>query len=313
SPMLSMDGWAVADPKLELFTSSAPVFQLETADLARARNLSRPALQMHYPASLFAPADATDYSAVVTVPVTFHGQFAGALQARFPMADLRERMASAQKLVFAYSLVFGIILVVFGSYLLNRSVVRPLRFLTETTRKVAGGDLEQYLPVEGPREIAALADSFNTMTAALQESRLQTEATIGSLKAANSELQATRDELVRSERMASVGHLAAGRAHEVGNPLGALVGYLELLKAENLSGTSEDILRRSLAETERIDRLVRDLLDYAAPGKLEEELLNPVGAAASAAGAAGSLTGSSQAGAGFCQSFPECPGRFRKG
>ncbi len=282
SPTLPMDAWAVTGPNLGLFASSGPVFQVETADLARARNFSQPVLQVHYPPSFFSPAAPADYSAVVTVPVTFHGQFAGALQARFPLADLRQRMASAQKLIFAYSLGFGIILVLFGFYLLNRIVVRPVKRLTETTRKVAGGDLEQTLPVEGPREIAALADSFNTMTAALNESRLQTESTIGSLKKTNAKLQATRDELVRSERMASVGHLAAGMAHEVGNPLGALIGYLELLKGENPTGASGDILRRSLAEAERIDRLVRDLLDYAGPGTLEEGMLDPAEAVSAA-------------------------------
>jgi two-component system NtrC family sensor kinase len=282
SPVLPLEGWGVAGPDLGLIASSGSVFQFEKTELSRVRNLSQPALQIHNPASWFSPSADTGYSVIVTVPVTLRGQFAGALQARFSLADVRHRMAGARKLIFAYSLVFGIILVLFGFYLLNRTVVRPLKQLTEKTCKVAGGDLEQNLPVEGTREIAALADSFNTMTAALRESRLQTEQHIESLKKANTELQSTRDELVRSEKMASVGHLAAGMAHEIGNPLGALVGYLELLKAATPSEVSTDILRRALAETGRIDRLVRDLLDYAAPGTLEEEILDPVEAVVAA-------------------------------
>ena len=81
--------------------------------------------------------------------------------------------------------------------------------------------------------------------------------TIDSLKAANLELKKAQNDVIRAEKLATVGRLTAGIAHEIGNPLGAVVGYLNILK-DDLSGESRDMVQRSLAETERIDRLVRE-------------------------------------------------------
>src|SRR5690606_21173321 len=62
---------------------------------------------------------------------------------------------------------------------------------------------------------------------------------------------------------------------EIGNPLGAVIGYLEYLRGEMPSGREMDVVERSLAEAQRIDRLVRGLLDYAAPDSDEPESLDP--------------------------------------
>ncbi len=85
------------------------------------------------------------------------------------------------------------------------------------------------------------------------------------LEDANKILQQTRDELIKSEKMASVGQLAAGLAHEVGNPLAAVIGYLELLRQQIITENEQDIIERTLIETKRIDYLVRELLEYARP------------------------------------------------
>jgi signal transduction histidine kinase len=185
-------------------------------------------------------------------------------------------MLSAYKLFFLYFALYGTVLVLFGIYLLSRTVIRPVLSLQRGTQQVAAGDLDHFLSVDGPREIADLASSFNAMITSLKDSREKTETTIVSLRQANEDLRRTRDELIRSEKMASVGHLAAGMAHEIGNPLGAVVGYLELLRSELPSGREKEILERSLTEAQRIDRLVRDLLDYASPVAALPELLDPV-------------------------------------
>ncbi len=127
----------------------------------------------------------------------------------------------------------------------------------------------------GPGEIHELADSFNQMVEALAASRVETEEHIASLEKTNSALEQARDDLVRSEKLATVGHLAAGMAHEIGNPLGAVVGYLNILR-DDLSGESRDLVDRSLAETARIDRLVRELLEYSAPVDRQSESFCPV-------------------------------------
>jgi signal transduction histidine kinase len=75
--------------------------------------------------------------------------------------------------------------------------------------------------------------------------------------------------------MASIGHLAAGMAHELGNPLSALIGYMEVLKMDLPPGRTRQIIDHAGTELERIDHLVRDLLDYARPNPDREELIDP--------------------------------------
>jgi two-component system NtrC family sensor kinase len=212
----------------------------------------------------------------VVVPLrNNNGTFAGILQSHFSLDDVARRVRGSQKMVLLYVLLYGCVLFLFGLYLLNRNVVRPINGLMATTRQVADGNLDLVVPEQGPREISALARSFNDMVGALRASRRSTEDHIRSLQQANENLQQTRAELIRSEKMASVGHLAAGMAHEVGNPLGAVVGYLELLKAELSDERQRDIADRAAEEAGRIDRLVRELLDYAAPGKARLESFDP--------------------------------------
>jgi signal transduction histidine kinase len=170
----------------------------------------------------------------------------------------------------------------FGVYVLSRAVLRPVRRLQEVSQLIAAGDLNQAVPPEGPVELAELAGSFNSMVVALRRGQLEREAHIDALERANTEVRKAQDELVRSEKLASIGHLAAGMAHEIGNPLGAVVGYLGILDEETTSVREKEIIGRAQAEVSRIDRLVRELLDYAAPLDGRDQLFDPVGAMAEA-------------------------------
>ncbi len=211
----------------------------------------------------------------VTTPVKRYGGFAGAVQVWFSLSGVSDQLAVARRLTLIYAIGYGAVLVFFGSLMLGRLVVKPAKDLMLATNRIAEGNLDCKLPTQGPVEIAQLADHFNVMVAALKTSRQKTERTIASLRAANEEVRRAQQELLRSERLASVGHLAAGMAHEIGNPLGAVVGYLELLKDDLDDAGGKNLAERSLAELGRIDRLVRDLLDYATPTAEEAEVVDP--------------------------------------
>jgi signal transduction histidine kinase len=283
-PGSAVQGWGAADRHLNLFpgTGQQSEFRMEEEPLTRVKRTGEPEVRINYPSAWPLFGSNPDSYVVVTVPVVRHGDFIGALQARFPLAEVRQRVLSAQKLMLLYAVLYGAVLVLFGAYFLNRAVVRPIRRLQAMSQRIAAGDLEQAAPIEGPQEIAELAGSFNTMTAALRQSHGETEAHIRALQRANEEVRQAQTELIRSEKMASVGHLAAGMAHEIGNPLGAVVGYLDFLKGESPPGREKEIIERALAETGRIDRLVRELLDYAAPAGRETQTFDPVAAMAEA-------------------------------
>jgi signal transduction histidine kinase len=150
------------------------------------------------------------------------------------------------------------IFVLYGRALVTRLVLRPLDRVMEAADAVADGHLDARAPDADTRDFATLAERLNRMTDRLLDAQSQ---------------------LVRSEKLASIGRLAAGVAHEVGNPLGAMGTYVEVLRRR---GADQEVTTGISRELERVDRIVRSLLDYARP---QEDPLAPVDAAAIARGA----------------------------
>lgn len=199
-------------------------------------------------------------------PVLEAGEVAGAARLTLSLEAERERLLASRHLFLAYFVLDFLLLLVLGSLLLSRTVVHPVRRLVSATRRIADGDLGGTVHVPGSAEVAELCDAFNAMVLALREKRGEVEEKVASLNRANREIVEAKNEAVRSEKMASVGLLAAGMAHEIGTPLSAIMGYTGIL-AEELEGDAEkcDYLGRISAESRRIDRIVRGLLDYARP------------------------------------------------
>src|SRR5438874_1611604 len=154
------------------------------------------------------------------------------------------------------------VFVVFGRHLVSRLVLWPLERVVATADAVADGDLERRAPDAETRDFSTLAERINRMTDHLVDAQGQ---------------------LVRSEKLASIGRLAAGIAHEVGNPLGAIGTYVEVLRRR---GGEPEVVSGVSRELERLDRIVRGLLDYARP---HDEALAPLDAGAVAQGAYGLL------------------------
>jgi len=133
------------------------------------------------------------------------------------------------------------VFILFGRYLISRLVLRPLDRLVAVTEAVAGGDFAARAAGAETQEFDVLAERLNRMTDYLLD---------------------VQGQLIRSEKFATVGRLAAGIAHEVGNPLGAVGTYLEVLRRRNVD---PELVGGAVRELDRIDRIVRGLLDYARP------------------------------------------------
>ena len=142
------------------------------------------------------------------------------------------------------------VFIAFGRYLVARLVTAPMDRLVEATRAVAEGELERRAPSAGTREFDRLAESVNRMTERLLDAQ---------------------GLLVQAEKLASVGRLAAGVAHEVGNPLSAIGNYVEVLRRRGADAGALEAIAR---EAGRIDVIVRSLLDYARPRTARREPLD---------------------------------------
>ncbi len=138
-----------------------------------------------------------------------------------------------------------VVLVAYIAWQIDKVILNPIREAMDAAEAIAAGDLQRRLPEGETREMSHLADSVNRMTDRLLEERAH---------------------VVRVEKMASVGRLAAGVAHEIGNPLGAINGYAYLVRtAPPGSAQVADAIAGLEREAARIDRIVRGLLDYARP------------------------------------------------
>ena len=135
------------------------------------------------------------------------------------------------------------ILVGYVAYQVERIVLRPLREAASAAEAIAAGDMGRRIEPGETSEMENLSSSVNRMTDRLLDERAH---------------------LVRVEKMASIGRLAAGIAHEIGNPLGAINGYMHILRtAPAGSAERDDALTGMERETARIDRIIRGLLDYS--------------------------------------------------
>ncbi len=187
----------------------------------------------------------------------------GVLVTRLPPA------ASGWVLV-AVLLADVVVFTAFGLYLLRARLVLPLRRLAAAARAIADGNWAARVPAEGPRETWALANAFNEMTEALEVRSGALEKAVVDLRESNRSLREARAGLDRAERLAAVGCLAAGVAHEVGNPLGAMLAFLDLARRDaGLSNEARGYLERAGSEGQKVRGILRQLLDFSRPPRTE--------------------------------------------
>jgi two-component system NtrC family sensor kinase len=210
---------------------------------------------------------ASDGSAMVsTAGVVRAGVIAGRAGLVLSLSAEKARLERSRKMFMAYFAIDFILLLGLGSFILSRIVVTPISRLLAATEKITGGQYGQQVRISGSAELARLAESFNDMSATLQQKEQEVSGHMAALEKANADLRQAREEAIRTEKMASIGLLAAGMAHEIGTPLASIMGYAELTAGEQLDpGTVQDYARRISDDCARIDRIVRGLLDYSRP------------------------------------------------
>jgi signal transduction histidine kinase len=151
-------------------------------------------------------------------------------------------------------------------FFVNRTT-EPLRELKQGAEAVGQGNLDRRVPVRSRDECGQLAMVFNGMTENIQQSRSQLEKTVESLKM-------TQEQLVQSEKLSAVGKFVAGVAHELNNPLTAVVGFSEVLKRSVPDGQNEGYADTVLKAALRCKRIVQSLLSFARREQSERKLVS---------------------------------------
>ncbi|MEO8844315.1 MAG: HAMP domain-containing sensor histidine kinase [Kofleriaceae bacterium] len=189
-----------------------------------------------------------DLETVVDRVVELNAQLNADLEAR--SVDARHRAESLRDRSVVWTIgcfALAICLSAAVGIWLTRTIVRRVESLRRGARRIGAGNLDARIELSGHDEFAELATSFNQMAANLAQEQ---------------------SALVRSQKLASIGQVAAGVAHELNNPLSVIIGYTKILRSE--AGAADE-LRIIDDEARLCQRIVQELLDLARPHRLEIE------------------------------------------
>jgi signal transduction histidine kinase len=181
----------------------------------------------------------------------------GVLNLNFSLQDMTRRIRETSQFFFGSTIVIVLLLSLGISFILIRFVKRPIQTMVEKMADVEGGDLSVRMEADNNDEIGVLMSSFNSMVEKLGKTKGELE-------------QYHYRQMERADRLASVGEMAAGIAHEVKNPLAGISGAITVL-AEDFADDDprKQIVDEVLQQIKRLDKTVNDLLYFGRPGKPE--------------------------------------------
>ena len=158
------------------------------------------------------------------------------------------------------------LLMLLSAVFFSRRIITPIDSLVKAVKKISKGDLNEPIEVKSHDEIRALADEFEKMRLKLRESYVDLENKIVERTEA---LRDAQFQISHQEKMASLGLLAAGVAHEIGNPLTSISSMAQIIKRKVKDQNFIEYLNTILKNIERIRKIVRELVDFARPSSYE--------------------------------------------
>lgn len=146
-------------------------------------------------------------------------------------------------------------------YFFTVRALYPLKIITEAIKEIGEGNFKQRIQIKSRDEIGLLAKSFNEMAENLEQT--------------NRELKNVQSQLIQSGKMSALGQFAAGIAHEINNPLGAIINYIRTAIANpEIKGQNRGYLELTLKGLFRIENIVRQILSYSVRQKFEPQPTN---------------------------------------
>ncbi|RJQ52921.1 MAG: HAMP domain-containing protein [Nitrospiraceae bacterium] len=192
----------------------------------------------------------------------------GFVDAQLSLAFLDEALLKQKLAITAYVVLFVLGVSLFLGLIIYKIVSKPVSELAQGMEKVAGGDLDYTVPIKSVDEMGVLAQTFNSMIKDLKMARDQREKWTQTLEEEIAkkaeEIRKTHASLVQTEKLASLGRMAAGVAHEINNPLTGVVTFAHLLKkrfpAESPESQDLNII---IEQADRCSKIIKNLLTFA--------------------------------------------------
>ena len=192
----------------------------------------------------------------------------GVLDIVYSIDQIERTLRTSTFAIASFSLGFIVIASVSVGFFVHRLVYVPLRDLESGARRLADGDLEQSIPVRSGDEFGELATSFNVMMQALRNSHSELREWAHTLEEKveqrTEQLRIAQANTIRGEKLASVGLLVSGIAHELNKPLTGILTFSTLLRQNAPDGSPEaEDLDLVIKETKRCAGIIKRLLDFA--------------------------------------------------
>jgi two-component system, NtrC family, sensor kinase len=176
----------------------------------------------------------------------------GILAVDVSMVQAQEKVGELSKTMILWALGITAMLALFLGLFLTRFVTDPIQDLISTMERAERG-LEARVLVKSADDIGRLGEAFNSLLSKLERARRRVE-------------RYHYEQMKRADRLASIGEMAAGIAHEIKNPLAGIAGVIQVLKKDIAAGDPKRaILDEVLSQVERMDKAVRNLLSFARP------------------------------------------------
>ena len=144
----------------------------------------------------------------------------------------------------------------------SRQITTPLHQLIKAVQNISKGNLNNRISLATNDEIGILANEFELMRQRLQESYQNME---NKIRKRTEELQGAQTQITHQEKMAALGLMAAGIAHEIGNPLTSISSMAQVIKRKSQDEKTIEYVNNILKNIDRISRIVRELVDFSKP------------------------------------------------
>ncbi len=200
----------------------------------------------------------------------------GVLDTTISLEDFEKERAKIYKRMMISGAISVVVLSLLLTLLLTRMVNRPINRLLAATKTAAHGNLNQTVSIHSHDELGELSESFNNMISELKRSRDAIEEWTQTLEhrveERTRELQQVQDQLIRAGKMAALGELAAGVAHEINNPLTGVLTFSSLmLKKIDENHPWKKDLENIVQQTTRCRNIVKGLLNFARQRKPDKK------------------------------------------
>ena len=212
--------------------------------------------------------------AIIAVPLfnKAGGELIGSITAERSLLPIYSRYEQDIRIALYYLLVNVLIFSSLCFFRISHLFFKPLDNLVQKAEAYSPDEQTLFLFRDNESPFRKLSTNLNTLFERIERDNRTLRQNVRELEGVNKELKEKNDLVVRSEKLATAGRLSAGLAHEIGNPLSIIQGYIELLSREDLAaGEKRQFSERAQQELDRIKLLIKQLLDFSGPRRFETE------------------------------------------